>query len=107
MNAIHPAHGSHADVVTDRPDRYAKQLVSHLGRRNGGHWASEQHCGWIDLGSTRANLTAADDQLQIDIIAPLEELPRLEGVVTRHLMRFGERDELNVRWIRRTVEPNQ
>jgi hypothetical protein len=32
---------THATVVTDRPERYAKQLASHLGRRHGGEPSSK------------------------------------------------------------------
>jgi hypothetical protein len=31
-----------------------------------------------------------------------DELPRLEEVVASHLVRFGERDELSVQWVRGT-----
>jgi hypothetical protein len=91
---------SHASVVTDRPDRYGKQLVSHLGRRNGGRWSPEDHRGWIDLGSGRATVTSGDGRLELDLVAPAAELDRLEEVVASHLVRFGERDELAVRWTR-------
>ena len=49
---------SRADVSTDRPGRYAKQLVSHLGRRNGGEWSDENGTGWIQLRTGRAFLAS-------------------------------------------------
>lgn len=94
---------THATVITDRPERYGKQLASHLGRRNGGEWSENTSTGWIDLGRGRATITAKEDQLQLDITAPCGELSRLEEVVGGHLVRFGEKDELAVVWNRDTV----
>ncbi|OHU98073.1 DUF2218 domain-containing protein [Mycobacterium talmoniae] len=91
---------THATVLTDRPDRYGKQLVAHLGRRNGGQWSPETGSGWIDLGRGRATVTARGDRLELDVVAPAEDLPRLEEVVASHLVRFGTHDELTVDWRR-------
>jgi hypothetical protein len=91
---------SRATVATDRPERYGKQLVSHLGRRNGGEWSAEQHSGWIDLATGKASVGAGEGALLLEIRAPAEELPRLEEVIADHLVRFGERDELTVDWSR-------
>jgi len=95
------AAGSYADVATDRPERYGKQLVSHLGRRNGGEWSAEDRSGWIDLGDGRATVTATDAGLRLELVAAPDQLPRLEEVVGSHLARFGERDGLTIRWTRR------
>ena len=103
-NELPTAH-SHAAVTTDRPERYGKQLVSHLGRRDGGEWSAEQRSGWIDLGNGRAILTAEDTTLRLDIHAPPEQLERLQEVVASHLIRFGERDELQVHWVRAPDQP--
>lgn len=89
---------SRASVTTDRPDRYAKQLVAHLGRRNGGEWSAETHTGWIDLGSGRATVTAGSSELVLELRCAADERPRLEEVLGSHLMRFGTHDELVVTW---------
>ncbi len=91
---------THASVITDRPERYAKQLASHLGRRHGGERSSQTNTGWIDFGPGRATISADGDQLQLAITAPCDHLSRLEEVVATHLVRFGERDELSVEWRR-------
>jgi uncharacterized protein len=91
---------SHAAVTTTRPERYGKQLVSHLGRRNGGEWSAEHRSGWIDLGTGRAILTAEDTKLRLEIHSPPEQLERLQEVIASHLIRFGQSDELEVRWVR-------
>lgn len=85
-------------AVTDRPERYGKQLVSHLGRHNGGQWSAEDRSGWIELGSGRAIVTAGDGVLDLAVIAPAKDVRRLQDVVGRHLVRFGERDGLAVVW---------
>jgi hypothetical protein len=100
-----PSAHSHAAVTTDRPERYGKQLVSHLGRRNGGEWSAEQGSGWIDFGPGRAILTVEDTRLRLDIHAAPDELERLQEVIASHLIRFGERDELAVQWVRGPDQP--
>ena len=95
---------SEAVVATDRPERYGKQLVAHLSRRNGGEWSEADQEGWIQFGSGRAELRCGPDGLRLSVEAEPTDLPVLEDVVGRHLVRFGSRDELNVRWARSTGE---
>ena len=92
-------------VRTDRPARYGKQLVAHLGRRNGGEWAEDEQRGWIAFADGRAEVSCAPDGLHLAIDGEPDDLPRLEDVVGRHLVRFGSRDELHVRWSRGGGEP--
>jgi uncharacterized protein len=87
-------------VPTDRPERYGKQLVNHLGRHGGGEWSGEDGSGWIALGDGRATVTAAGGCLELVITAPSRQLPKLQEVVGSHLERFGERDALRVVWNR-------
>ena len=91
---------SEALVVTDRPARYGKQLVAHLGRRNSGDWSDRDQRGWIEFADGRAELSCASDGLHLSIQGNPTDLARLEDVVGRHLVRFGTRDELHVRWSR-------
>lgn len=93
-----PASAAH--VVTGRPARYGKQLVSHLGKRAEGAWNDEAGSGWIDFGESRVELTAVTDALDIRLDATPQRLAAMEDVVGRHLVRFGARDELVVRWTR-------
>ena len=89
-----------AQVATDRPARYGKQLAQHLGRKMGGEWDSEAETGWVLLGESRLTLTADEGVLSLELDAPEAELERFEGVVGRHLVRFGVRDELVCAWTR-------
>ncbi|MFE1437363.1 DUF2218 domain-containing protein [Streptomyces sp. NPDC058739] len=98
---------SQARVVTDRPHRYAKQLASHLGRRIETSWDEESGEGRLVFpdGAGIGVLTAAEGALLLDVTTEAEHLDRIEDVVGRHLVRFGNKDELEVRWSRDTGEP--
>jgi hypothetical protein len=87
---------SSAHVATDRPARYAKQLVSHLTRRATGEWDDAVGDGWLQFDGGRATLHATEGALDLHVVG--DDLARLEDVVGRHLVRFGARDELVVRW---------
>ena len=94
-----PLHSSRADVVTDVPARYAKQLVSHLGRKvefveNSNTWTAR-------IAGSVARITVGDGVLVLQAEAPDDEgLARLEGALGNHLERFGQRHELTVAWQR-------
>ena len=93
---------SRADVVTDVPARYAKQLVSHLGRKvefveDGDTWTAQ-------VAGSVARITVGDGVLVLQAEAPdAEGLARLEGALGNHLERFGQRKELTVTWQRGTA----
>jgi hypothetical protein len=92
---------SEANVATDRPGRYGKQLVAHLSRRSVGEWSEDDGRGWVeftDLG--RADLQSRSGSLHLRVEGSPGDLDRLEDVVGRHLVRFGTRDELIVTWVR-------
>ena len=86
-----------ARVATDRPDRYRKQLGSHLGRRI--TLAEEETVSTLTFEAGTATLTEADGALVLDAVAQDQEsLDRIRDVVGGHLERFGERDGLVVTW---------
>ena len=96
---------SSAVVATDKAARYARQLVSHLGRRNGGEWSETDGRGWIDLGDGRTEVSTETGDLALSVSTDDGDLDRLEDVVGRHLVRFGARDELRVQWSRADGSP--
>jgi len=90
---------SSASVATARADRYAKQLVAHLGHRGVPDWDPDTGCGNVDFGDM-GRVTLATDENALHLTVGGEDLDRLEGAVGRHLVRFGTKDELRVSWVR-------
>ncbi|GAA4147824.1 hypothetical protein GCM10022416_41500 [Actinomadura keratinilytica] len=92
---------STASVRTDRPARYGKQLVSHLGRRATGEWDDDSAAGRIDFdGGGRVEPSCGEGVLDLRLETAADGQARLEDVVGRHLVRFGARDGLLVEWTR-------
>ncbi|TKJ32848.1 DUF2218 domain-containing protein [Blastococcus sp. CCUG 61487] len=87
-----------ADVRTDNPARYAKQLVSHLGRKlefttEGG----TSTASFFDFGTGSIVLGDGVLTLVAESATP-EGLARVQHVLGDHLERFGARDSLTVSW---------
>ena len=91
---------SHADVPTDAPARYAKQLVSHLGRK--APFTEDPAGTWtITVGDARGRIAVGVDVLSLHVEASdAETLDRLEHALGSHLERFGARAGLTVTWRR-------
>ena len=86
-----------ADVSTDAPERYAKQLVSHLGRRV--DWSSDGDTHRATISRADARVVVGESVLSLLVDAPdRESLERAEHVLGSHLERFGQRNELVVTW---------
>jgi uncharacterized protein len=95
---------SRADVRTDAPARYAKQLVSHLGRKvpffqDGATWTAR-------AGSAVLRITVGDGVLVLQAeAADPESLAPIEHALGSHLERFGQRAGLTVHWERDDSRP--
>lgn len=106
-----PAVASEALVPTERAARYGKQLASHLGRRATTEWDQDAGRGSVVFSGGRgsAELVVEDDGLRMRVIpgpdAGPDTVGELEDVLGRHLVRFGSRDELVVRWTRADGTP--
>ena len=86
-----------ADVVTDAPDRYAKQLLSHLGRRV--EFTTDGATSTAEFGAATGTVVVGDGVLTLLAEAPdAESLARVQHVLGSHLERFGQRNELTVTW---------
>ncbi|WP_316529177.1 DUF2218 domain-containing protein [Kitasatospora brasiliensis] len=96
---------SEARVATDRSGRYAKQLAAHMGRKIEAVYSEETGRGTLVFGAGTATLEARPDALLLAVEGERENLPGLEDVVGRHLVRFGAREELVVEWQRDSGEP--
>lgn len=98
---------SRAVVLTDRPARYAKQLASHFGHKitveevEGGHRLTFNRDGnFGGYGDVLVQEVDGIDRLVLLTYAATPEgRERLEGVLGRHLERFGEKDGLAVTFV--------
>ena len=69
-------------------------------------WDEQAQEGWVDFGSGRVTLAAGDGVLLMGLVADdAEARDRLEGVVGRHLVKFGAKDELVCAWARTDGTP--
>jgi 3-hydroxyisobutyrate dehydrogenase-like beta-hydroxyacid dehydrogenase len=92
-----PALTTVAQVRTDAPERYAKQLVAHLGRRLS--WQTDGGTSRAAIGDGTATVSVGEGVLTLRAQAPdAETLARIEHVLGSHLERFGQRNELTVTW---------
>ena len=89
-----------AVVATQAPARYAKQLLSHLGRKATVEPVSEpEPAGRLVFGYGTGQVLPGTDALVLIASADDQEaLDRLQDVLGRHLERFGARNELKVAW---------
>jgi hypothetical protein len=95
---------STAVVQTDAAARYAKQLLSHLGRKAGVEPVDgEPDGGLLRLSAGTGVVRPRADHLVLEATAADDEaLALVEDVLGRHLERFGARRELTVSWRRDT-----
>jgi len=87
-----------ARVATDRPARYAKQLVSHFGNKIE---ATQSADGRATLTFSAGMCVVSPLPGRIELIASAQDADRLatlQEVVGSHLVRFATRDELTVAW---------
>jgi hypothetical protein len=96
-------HLSRADVVTDAPARYAKQLVAHLGRKI--PFTTDGVTSTVTIDGTTAAITVADSALVLTVTGTDQAgIARAEHALGSHLERFGTRRGLTVDWTRITTD---
>jgi uncharacterized protein len=89
---------STARVMTERGERYRKQLASHFGNRIE---VTETPAGTVlawGFGGTTTLAVDADALVMLAAADDSETLDRVKDVTGRHLERFGEKDGLVVTW---------
>src|SRR4051794_3377530 len=90
---------SRADVPTDAAARYAKQLLSHLGRRV--TWTTAGDTSTAQIAGGTGRVVVGDGVLTlIAEAADTETLTRVRHVLGSHLERFAQRQGLQVSWVR-------
>jgi hypothetical protein len=91
-----------ADVRTEAPARYAKQLVSHLGRRT--TWTTDGTTSTASIAAGTGRVVVGDGVLSLIAEAPdLPALARVQHVLGSHLERFAQRQEPAVTWVSDTA----
>jgi hypothetical protein len=85
---------SRAVVETPTPERYARQLVSYLGRRP--EWRTEGSTSTATIGGVTAHVVAGDGVLELRACGDAESVSRAERVLGNHLERFDRRSRLRV-----------
>ncbi len=86
-----------ARVITPTPQRFAKQLISHLGHRVPVTLDGE--VAQLTFGSGTGTVSSGDGELLLQAeSATAAGLAEVQDVLARHLVRFGERQELTVTW---------
>lgn len=89
-----------ASVATDAPARYAKQLLSHLGRKNTVEpLDGDPEGGRLVFAYGTGTVRPVDGVLLLlaEAEGP-EDLAHVQDVLKRHLERFGAKRELIVTW---------
>jgi caffeoyl-CoA O-methyltransferase len=87
-----------AFVVTPRPERYIKQLVSHFGNKVRTELTDEG--GRLEFDFGVCELRAAPTGIElIGVAEDAAQLETLKDVVARHLVGFGVNDQLTVSWL--------
>ena len=88
---------SRAEVATDKPVAYMRQLCKHFGHKVDTGYGDDR--GHIQFDFGRCELHASDATLTLEVsAADADSHERMEQVVGSHLERFGRRDGLNVTW---------
>ena len=87
-----------AIIEIERPNRYAKQLASHMGNKVP---TEEIESGWkltFDIGT--ATLTTTETQLTMVANAEnSENLQKIQGALVKHLIKFAAKlGELDIAW---------
>jgi hypothetical protein len=94
-----PDRNATAEVDTDKPVPYMRQLCKHFGHKHDVEYGDTTGSIRFEYGA--CELEAGDGILGLVVTAGDEEsLERMERVIGGHLERFGARDELSVSWTR-------
>jgi hypothetical protein len=97
MTATTTATRSKAEIATEHASRYLQQLCKHFAHKREVSFTPTE--GKINFTAGDCLLAADDTTLTLTAVAnSAAELPQLEDVVARHLVRFAFREELKIDW---------
>jgi hypothetical protein len=87
-----------AEIATPTPDRFIRQLVSHLSHKATTERQSDE-TAVIAVHDGQCKLTSEGELLVLEATADSAQgLAHIQDVVGRHLERFGARAALRVEW---------
>lgn len=90
---------SRALISTNSASRYLQQLCKHFAHKLPVRF--DPQSGQIDFPIGNCALDADPNTLRLSLVtAEAEQLPQLEDVVARHLLRFAFREEMKIDWQR-------
>ena len=90
---------SRAEITTDTPGRYAKQLVAHLGRKL--EFTIDDATSTAAIGAATGQIVVGDGVLTLIASGTdAEAVARAEHVLGSHLEKFGQRNEITVTFTR-------
>ncbi|MDE2362458.1 MAG: DUF2218 domain-containing protein [Hyphomicrobiales bacterium] len=90
---------SAAAIATPHAQKYLVQLCKHFQHKRPATWGDDK--GKIEFTIGDCDLAAEPSTLHITASATsAENLPQLEDVIARHLLRFAFREELKIEWKR-------
>jgi hypothetical protein len=90
---------SNALIATASASRYLQQICKHFAHKIPVRF--DPQSGQIDFSSGICVLEADSFALRLSLVASdAEQLPQLEDVVARHLIRFAFREEMTIDWQR-------
>ncbi|MCE7794964.1 DUF2218 domain-containing protein [Sphingobium sufflavum] len=96
-NAAPNATHSIAEIPTDKASRYLQQLAKHFAHKLPVSFTPET--GDIPFSIGNCHMDAEEGRLILTLTAPVAtDMPPLQDVVVRHLVRFAFREELTVAW---------
>jgi Uncharacterized protein conserved in bacteria len=99
MSEQAPTARSRADIVTEHASKYLQQLCKHFAHKRPASF--DERRGQISLMAGECHLDAEGDRLVITVEAEdAAQLPQLEDVIARHLVRFAFREDLQIDWQR-------
>jgi hypothetical protein len=86
-----------AEVATPNAGRYLQQLCKHFQHKRSVTY--DQHSGQIEFATGECRLDAGEGVLRLSLAVPDgAQMPQLQDVVARHLLRFAFREEMQIEW---------
>lgn len=87
-----------AHVATPKASRYLKALCNHFDRKAVASY--QDNYGVIAFSFGKCHLQANNENLILHVGAETpDEFERVKNVMANHLIRFGNKEELQVNWV--------